>query len=58
MLETGEGDAGDILQKLLKLPGRMGSLSQRVACGVLHVPRDPPYIPNIRDKGRDGKGVA
>ncbi len=58
MLETGDGDAGDILRKLLKLPGRVGSLSQRMVCEVLHVLGDPPYLPNIQDQGRDGKLVA
>ncbi len=38
MLKNSEEDARDLLQKLLKLPGRVATLSRRVAYGVLHVP--------------------
>ena len=33
-----EGDARDLLRKLLLLPRKIRGLSQRQACGVLHVP--------------------
>jgi hypothetical protein len=39
LLKTREEDAGDLLWKLLKLLGRVGSILQRVACRVLHIPR-------------------
>jgi hypothetical protein len=38
VLEESECDAGDHLRKLLLLPKRIAPLSQRVACGVLHIP--------------------
>jgi hypothetical protein len=44
VLETGEGDARNILQKLLLLPKRLATLTQCVACGVLHLPGD--QLPN------------
>ena len=37
LLETREKDAENLLRILLGLPGRVASLSQQVACGVLHV---------------------
>ena len=46
LLETSEEDAMNLLQKLLGLPGRVASLSQRVACGVLHVLRSDANIPD------------
>ena len=50
VFETGEGDAGNILRKLLLLPKRLASLSQRVACGVLHLPWGH-QLPDARDRG-------
>ena len=38
VLEESEWDAGDHLRRLLLLPKRIAPLSQRVACGVLHIP--------------------
>ena len=46
LLETSEEDAMNLLQKLLGLPGRVASLSQRVACGVLHVPWSDANVPD------------
>ena len=40
VLSTSESDAGNILWKLLLLPRRVGPLSERVARGVLHMPRE------------------
>ncbi len=37
VFETGEGDAGNILWKLLHLPKQLAPLSQHVACGMLHI---------------------
>ena len=50
VIETGEGDAGHILRKLLHLPRRLAPLSQRVACGVLHLPWGD-QVPDARDRG-------
>ncbi len=49
LLKTCEEDAGNLLQKLLKLPGRVASLLQCVACGVLHVPWSDANIPYAVD---------
>jgi hypothetical protein len=38
VFETSEGDAGNILRKLLHLPKRLSPLLQCVACSVLHIP--------------------
>ena len=40
VLPTSESDAGNILRKLLLLPRRVGPLQERVARGVLHLPRE------------------
>ncbi len=37
LLAEGEKDGGDILRKLLKLPGLVASMSECMACGLLHV---------------------
>jgi hypothetical protein len=50
VFETGEGDAGNILRKLLHLPRRLAPLSQRVACGVLHLPWGD-QVPDAGDRG-------
>jgi hypothetical protein len=39
LLETSEGDARNLLQKLLQLPKWLATLPQHMACGVLHLPR-------------------
>ncbi len=38
VFKTGEGDARNILRKLLQLPKWITPLLQRVACSVLHIP--------------------
>ena len=38
MLETGEGNEGDILRKRTLLPRRVDALPFNLACGVLHMP--------------------
>jgi hypothetical protein len=50
VLETGEGDAGNLLRKLLHLPKWLAPLLQRVACGVLHIPWGD-QVPDARDRG-------
>lgn len=39
VLSAGEGDGRDILRQLLRVKGRVNSLSERLACGVLRMPR-------------------
>ncbi len=46
LLETSEEDARNLMRKLLGLPGWVASLSQCVACGVLHVPWSDANIPD------------
>ena len=46
LLETRDKDAGNFLRKLLGLSGRVASLLQRVACGVLHVSWSDANIPD------------
>jgi hypothetical protein len=53
LLETREVDAGDLLRKLLKLPGQVGSLLH-FACGVLHIPLTDASIPYVHDQGQAG----
>ncbi len=48
VFETGDGYARNTLRKLLHLPKRLVPLSQRVACGVLHIPWGD-QVPNARD---------
>jgi hypothetical protein len=50
MLPEREEDAGNLLRKLLLLPRKIRSLSQRQACGVLHVPWAGP----VSDGDGDG----
>ena len=38
VLSTGEADGGHILRKLLRIPKRASSVSERVARGMLHLP--------------------
>jgi len=46
VLAMGEADGGDILRKLPKLPGLVAPMSERVACGVLHIPGRASDIPD------------
>jgi hypothetical protein len=45
VLLKGEGDGGDILRKLLKLPRLVAPMSEHMACGVLHVLGRAPEVP-------------
>ncbi len=58
VLATSEADAGNLLRKLLNLPRRVASLSQRVACGVLHTPWTDASVPDGDDQGRVGESMA
>ena len=58
VLTTGQGDGGDILRKLLTLPGLVASLPERMACGVLHLPGDIPPLPNGRNRGQTQEPFA
>jgi hypothetical protein len=46
MLIEGEKDVGDILQKLLKLLGLVASMSERMACKMLHVSQRAANLSN------------
>ena len=54
---SGEGDGRDILRKLLRVPGRIQSVSQRVARGVLHLPRTGT-VPNGKALRRAGERMV
>ncbi len=58
VLLTGEGNGGDLLRKLVKLPGLMAPMLECMACGVLHVPWATSNISDGDDQGRNGKSVA
>ena len=59
LLETSEADAGNLLRKLLLLPKRLATLSEHVACGVLHIPRAGDHqVPNCGDEGCVWKPMA
>ena len=58
VLLKGEGDGGDILRKLLQLPRLVAPMSERMACGVLHVPGRAAEVPHNSHRGRVGKPVA
>ena len=49
MHESGEGDGRDILRELLRIPGRISSVSEGVARGLLHLPRhgEVPDVPGV-----------
>jgi hypothetical protein len=55
VLSEGEKDGGDILQKLLKLPGLVASTLQHMACRVLHVPGRTTLLPDDSHIGRVGQ---
>jgi hypothetical protein len=57
LLETGEGDGRDLLQKLLLLPKWLAPLLQHLAFGVLHIPRDG-QISNAGNFGQSREHVA
>jgi len=57
MLHSGEGDGRDILQQLLRVPGRVAAVSESVARGLLHLP-GPGDIPDEGSEGRRGKCLA
>jgi hypothetical protein len=58
VLAAGETNGRDILRKLLKLPGLVAPMSERMACGVLHVPGAAPSIPNVVNQGQARKPMA
>ena len=58
MLAEGKGNGGDILQKLLKLPGLMASMPEHMACRVLHLPGRIPAVPNGSHRGLARQSVA
>ena len=49
MLSSGEGDGGDLLLELLRLPRRLSSVSEDVARGMLRMPRagKVPDVPTV-----------
>jgi hypothetical protein len=58
MLAAGQGDGRDIFWKLLKLPQTVAHLSERMACGVLHILRRASNIPNNSYRGQVRKPLA
>ena len=58
VLKEGAADGGDILRKLLELPRTVARMSERVACGVLHVPPRPTEVPHGSHRRRTRKLVA
>jgi hypothetical protein len=58
VLVASETNERDILWKLLKLPGLVASMSERMACGVLHILGAAPSIPNVVNQGRARKPMA
>ncbi len=58
VLAAGERDGGDILRKLLKLPGLVASMPEHMVCGVLHLPGRIPAVPNGSHRGRARQSVA
>ena len=57
VLSTGEGDGGDVLRELLRTPGRVRGLSQRMASGVLQMPGNRE-VPNGKGGGCAGQSVV
>jgi hypothetical protein len=51
LLETSEADAGHLLRKLLQLLWRVGSLLQRMACRVLHMPWTDATVCDLNHQG-------
>ena len=54
---SGEGDGRDILRKLLRVPGRIQSVSKRVARRVLHLP-GTVEVPNDEAHRRAGESIV
>ncbi len=48
VLNSGKGDGGDILRELLRIPGRVSSVSESVERGVLRMSgaREVPDVSN------------
>ena len=51
VLLKGEGNGGDILRKLLKLPELVAPMLEHMACGVLHVPGRSSKVPHGIHRG-------
>jgi hypothetical protein len=51
VFDKGESDGGDILRKLLSLPRIVAPMSERMACGVLHVPARATEVSNDIHRG-------
>jgi hypothetical protein len=58
VLAAGETDGRDILRRLLKLPGLIAPMLERMACSMLHVPGRAPSIPNVINQGQARKPMA
>ncbi len=59
LLETSEADVRNLLRKLLLLPKRLATLSERMACGMLHIPWPGTHqVPNSSDTGCGRETVA
>jgi hypothetical protein len=58
VLAAGETDGRDILRTLLKLLGVVAPMSERMACGMLHVPGAAPSIPNVVNQRQLRKSMA
>jgi hypothetical protein len=57
VLGSGEGDGRNILRQLLRLPGRLSSVSESVARGMIRMPR-AGEIPNVPNNGRSRECVV
>ena len=57
MLHESEEESGNLLRKLWGLPKRVNCVSQRVACGMLHVPWEGKVSSKTRVR-RSGKSMA
>jgi hypothetical protein len=58
VLSTSQADGRDILRKLLKLPQTVAHLSERMACGVLHIPGQATDLPNGSHRGQVRQPMA
>ena len=58
VLATSKSDGRDDLWKLQKLPELVASMSEHMACGVLHLPWTAPCISNDAGQGRARKSLA
>jgi hypothetical protein len=58
VLAEGQGDGGDTLRKLLKLPRLVASMPEHMACGVLHHPGRTSSFPDGCHRGRTRQPVA